>query len=716
MPHSMSIEFGRRHLPMMHQSEAAECGLSSLAMVASYHGFRTDLATLRSRFSISLKGTNLAQLIEYADRLKLHSRPLRLELEELAELKTPCILHWDLNHFVVLRHADQREVVIHDPAIGVRRLSYVDVGKHFTGVALELSPSAEFQPADEQRKLALSSLMGKVQGVWEAFGMVLLMALALEVFALISPLFSQWVVDEALVSNDRGLLNVLVLGFALLMLIQTAISSARGWTVMYFSTHLNLQWMTNVFTHMLRLPVAWFERRHLGDIVSRFGSVGTIQHTLTVNFIAAILDGLMALATFVMMLIYSPLLSVFVLSSVCVYMLMRALAYRPLREASQESMALAAKEQSCFLETMRAIQAIKLFGRELDRRGRWLNLAVDSVNRGVRTQKYMLWFGIANTFVFGLENLLVFWLGAHMVMDGHFTVGMLFAFTSYGSQFGSRMSSLVDKFIEFRMLSLHAERLADIVLAPPEVSLDRIPQRRDLVPKIELIDVSFRYGDGESWIVRNLNLVIEAGESVVLVGSSGCGKTTLIKLILGLLSPQEGEIRFGGVPIAQLGLQTYRERLAVVMQDDQLLAGSLADNISFFDPNVSHARIEHCAQLAAIHDEIIVMPMAYHTLTGDMGTSLSGGQKQRVLLARALYRSPQVLVLDEATSHLDVGREQQVNNSIKTLDMTRIFIAHRPETIAMAKRVVVLGNGKILRDFEQIPGDSETADLYQQSS
>lgn len=375
---SAAIEFGARRLPMIYQAEAAECGLACLAMVASYLGFRTDLAALRARFSISLKGTNLAQIIHYADRLKLNSRPLRLELDDLPQLKVPCILHWDMNHFVVLKRATQRIVEIHDPAVGVCRLSYQDVSKHFTGVALELGPSAEFQPADEQRRVALFSLLGKVQGLWQAFALVLAMALALEVFALLSPLFNQWVVDEALVSNDGGLLNVLVLGFTLLLLMQTAISSARGWTVMYLSTHLNVQWMANVFFHMLRLPLVWFERRHLGDIVSRFGSIHTIQRTLTTNFIGAILDGMMAIVTLVMMMTYSPLLSSVVLVTVFLYTLLRIAAYRPLREASQESLALSAKEQSCFLETMRAIQAIKLFGRELDRRNRWLNLAVDS--------------------------------------------------------------------------------------------------------------------------------------------------------------------------------------------------------------------------------------------------------------------------------------------------------------------------------------------------
>ena len=708
MLHSFHLEFGSRHLPLQLQTEAAECGLAALAMIASYHGFRTDLPVLRGRFALSLKGSNLAQIIHYADGLNLSSRPLRLEVEELRDLKMPCVLHWNLNHFVVLKSAGKKGIVIHDPAIGVCHLSYADAGKHFTGVALELTPTAEFKPANEQRRVALFTLLGKVEGLWRAFGLVFIMALALEAFALLTPMFNQWVVDEALASKDRGLLNILVIGFALLLMTQTAISLARGWTMMYLSTHLNLQWVANVFSHLLRLPVVWFEKRHLGDIVSRFGSVGAIQRTLTTSFIAAMLDGLMAIATLVMMFLYSATLSAVVLSAVFLYALLRTLAYRPLREASQESLVLSAKEQSCFLETIRAVQAIKLFGRELERRARWLNLMVDSINRGVRTQKFMLWFGIANTSVFGLENLLVFWLGAHMVMDGGFTVGMLFAFTSYGGQFSGRMSSLIDKYIEFRMLSLQAERLADIVLEPPEESNSNEVLPDNLTPRIELIDVGFRYADGEPWVIRNLNMTIEPGEALALIGPSGCGKTTLVKLILGLRQPSEGEVRYGGVPIKQLGQRAYRAALAAVMQDDQLLAGSMADNICFFAPQADQARIEECARLAAVHDDIAAMPMGYHTLVGDMGTTLSGGQKQRVLLARALYKSPKVLVLDEATSHLDVERERQVNQAISALAMTRICVAHRPETIAMARRVVRLHHGAIDQDVLQLPSSAHT--------
>ncbi|MEC5162483.1 MULTISPECIES: peptidase domain-containing ABC transporter [unclassified Janthinobacterium] len=701
------LEFGANRLPMQLQTEAAECGLAALAMVTSYHGFRTDLPTLRGRFALSLKGTNLAQIIHYADDLHLSARALRLEVLELGDLKMPCILHWDLNHFVVLKSASRKGIVVHDPAVGVRRLTYADAGKHFTGVALELTPTSGFKPANEQRRVALFSLLGKVDGLLRSFGLVFVMALALEAFALLSPMFNQWVVDEALASHDRGLLNVLVIGFALLLVTQTLISLARGWTMMYLTTQLNLQWVANVFTHLLRLPIVWFEKRHLGDVVSRFSSVEAIQRTLTTSFIAAMLDGLMAVATLTMMILYSTTLSMVVLAAVLLYALLRTLAYRPLREASQESLVLSAKEQSCFLETIRAVQAIKLFGRELDRRGRWLNLMVDSVNRGVRTQKIMLWFGIANTSVFGLENLLVFWLGAHMVMDGDFTVGMLFAFTSYGGQFSGRMSSLIDKFIEYRMLSLHAERLADIVLEPVEGASLSDMMLDNLIPRIELINLGFRYADGEPWIIRNLNLTIEAGEAVALIGPSGCGKTTLVKLILGLRQPTEGEVRYGGVPIKQLGNQAYRTALAAVMQDDQLLAGSMADNISFFDPQANQIRVEECSRLAAVHDDIAAMPMGYHTLTGDMGTTLSGGQKQRVFLARALYKLPKVLVLDEATSHLDVDRERKVNEAISALAITRICVAHRPETIAMARRVVRLNQGAIDQDISQLPSTGQ---------
>lgn len=692
--------FRRRRTPVVLQTEAAECGLACLVMVAYYHGFKTDLATLRGRFSMSLTGANLAHIISFADRLGFNARAVRLDIEDIRDLTAPCILHWDLNHFVVLQRANTEGIFIHDPAVGVRRLAYPEVSKHFTGIALELSPSAEFRPAVEERKVSLAQLVGKVTGLRRSFFMILVMALALEGLALATPLINQWFVDEALVSGDRSLLNILALSLLLLMLTQTALSQARGWAVMFLSTHLNLQWISNVFSHLLRLPVAWFEKRHVGDIVSRFGSVSAIQNTLTTTFIGAVLDGIMALATCAMMLTYSPSLWIVIIGTTLVYALLRAAWYSPLRVANQESLVTSAKEESYFLESVRSIQAIKLYGRELDRRVRWQNLAVESINRGVRTQKLALSFESVNTAIVGIAATMVLWLGGIMVMEGKFTVGMLLTFTAYAGQFGTRMAALVDSFVQYKMLSLHAERLADIVLEPIEEQAP--PDRRidQLIPRIQLVDVSFRYSEHDPWVLRHVNLIIEPGEAVAITGPSGCGKTTLLKLILNLLSPCEGEIRYGGIPIAQLGVGNYRAHLSVVMQNDQLLSGSLADNISFFDDKPDRGRIEMCATLAAVHHDIMATTMGYETLTGDMGSSLSGGQKQRILLARALYKRPKVLVLDEATSHLDVSLERQVNAAVASLDVTRVIVAHRPETIAIAERVIVMAEGRIVQELE----------------
>jgi ATP-binding cassette, subfamily B, bacterial CvaB/MchF/RaxB len=689
------LEFGKRRVPLVLQSEAAECGLACLAMVAGWYGYRTDLTVLRARFPMSLKGSNLAQLIQFANRLNLSSRPVRLELSELRELIVPCALHWDLNHFVVMVRIDKNGIVIHDPAIGIRYLSHEESGKHFTGIALELTPTTGFKSANEMRSISIADLMGEVTGLLPALGLVFGLTLAFEVFALLGPMLNQWIVDEALVSVDRDLLKVLTLGCVLMLVVQTAIGLARGWTVMYFSTHLNLQWVANVFTHLLRLPVAWFEKRHLGDVVSRFGSISKIQHTLTTGFIEAVLDGMFAIATLAVMLFYNVQLTVVALVAVILYAALRVMSFRPLRDANEEGLILAAKEHSFFLETIRGVRAIKLFGRELDRRVHWLNLMVDSVNRSVRTEKFMIWFGIADAVVFGLERLTVLWIGANKVMDNSFTIGMLFAFATYSGQFSERMAALINKFMEFRLLSLHAERLADIVLEEPEQEGSHCISPESLIPRIELIDVSFRYAESEPWIVRNLTLTIDPGESIAFVGPSGCGKTTLIKLILGILRPTAGELRYGGQPIQQLGYAAFRQTLAAVMQDDHLFAGSLAENICFFTSQPEQSRIELCAKMADIHDDIMAMPMGYLTLAGDMGTTLSGGQKQRVLLARALYKSPKIIVLDEATSHLDVLRERKVNEAISSLTITRICAAHRPETIAMARRVIHLKNGKI---------------------
>lgn len=681
------------------QTESSECGLACLAMIANHFGYQVDLTDLRRKFSISLKGATLAQLIRHASSLELSSRPLRLELDEIDQLVLPCILHWNLNHFVVLKQVKKNwqgkiSLVLLDPAVGERRVSLEEASTHFTGVALELTPTAKFETKDERKKIAIRDLTGRIIGLRRAMFQVIILALALEIFAITSPLFNQFVIDEVIVSGDRDLLIVLVAGFALLMVTQTAISLARSWFLMRWSMDIGFQWSGRLFAHLIRLPVSYFEKRHLGDIVSRFGSIGAIQSTLTSLFVESLLDGLMALLALAMMLLYSPKLSALVLCGVLLYACLRWAFYQPFREASQERLVLASKSSSHFMESIRAISPLKLYGREEERRARWQNMQMDVQNRDIKTQKMSIMFKVSNTAIFGVQGLAMFYIGANLVMQNAMTVGMLMAFSSYAGTFSGRIFSLIDLFVSLKMLSMHSERLADIVCEeiesepPLETDLSRLNST------ITLKNLKFRYAEGEPWVLNGINLSIPAGQSIALVGPSGCGKTTLCKIILGLLKPTEGEVLIDNIPIKQIGLSAYRSLVGTVMQDDVLLAGSIMDNISFFDANISQDRVEASAKQAAIHDEICAMPMGYQTLVGDMGSSLSGGQKQRVLLARALYKQPKLLALDEATSHLDIDNERKVNEALGSLNLTRIMVAHRPETIASAQRVVSLQEGR----------------------
>ena len=690
----------RRRVPVYLQAEATECGLCSLAMVADFHGYRTDLASLRLRFSISRKGATLDSLMRIAKFLCLDSRPLRLEMGDLPQLRLPCIVHWDMDHFVVLTKVTGRRVVIHDPAVGMRNMALDEFGKHFTGVALELSPASDFKAASHTLRFTVRDLMGRVTGLRRGLSQIFLLALSLEAIAIALPFFLQWVVDHALVGADRDLLATLALGFGLLVIIQSAIGAVRDWFVVAMSTRLNFQWFGNVFAHLVKLPLDYFEKRHAGSILAHFGSITTIQRTLTSGFIQAVVDGIMVLGTLAMMLLYSRTLAVVAVGAVALYAGLRWTLFLGLRSATAEQIVHAAKQTTYFLETAHGIQSVRLFDKGEQRRAGWMNILADQFNAELRVQRIRISYESARTLLFGVERVLVVWLAAHAVLDNVFSVGMLFAFIAYKDQFSTRMAALIDRIVEFRMLRLHGERVADIVMTESEADAGAGDYAEDdkgapAPAGIELRGVSFRYSPTEPYVFEDVNLTIAKGECVAITGPSGSGKTSLVKVMLGLLMPSQGEVLLGASPVRRLGLTKFRSLIGTVMQEDRLFSGSIVDNISFFDPNPDWAWIRECARLASVSDEIEAMPMAYHTITGDSGIGISGGQKQRILLARALYRRPGILVLDEATSELDVANERCVNDTIKSLGLTRIIVAHRPETIAMADRVVTLRDGRL---------------------
>jgi ATP-binding cassette subfamily B protein RaxB len=680
---------------MVFQTEAAECGLACLAMIAGHHGLNVDMPALRQRFSLSLRGTTLNHIIRFAGALDLTGRPLRVELEDLDCLKTPSILHWKMDHFVVLKKVTRKYVFLHDPAMGPRRVTFAEASRYFTGVALELTPTPSFAPRDERRPLRLRDLIGRVVGLKRALGQIFVLAAALELFSIISPLFLQVTVDKVLAAVDRDLLVTLGIGFMLLIGLQSFLGALRSWTTLYFGTSLKLQWYANLFSHLVRLPVSFFEKRYFGDILSRFDGAEAIQRTLTNNFIETVLDGLISIFVLAVMFFYSRKLALIVIVSVVLYVALRNLAYLPLRRSMEEQIMRMAKQQTHLIETLRGIRTIKVLGREDSRKTRWMNLLADTTNAQVETERLTLLFKAANGLIFGLQSVAVVWFGAVLVLGGQFTVGMLFAFVAYQEQFKARITTLVDRLYDFRMLSLQVQRLADVVLEKPESTYLESTGAKVEDASIDVRNLFFRYSDTEPWLLEDVTFRIAPGECVAIVGPSGAGKSTLLKLMAGLLKPQSGDVIVNGHSVCK-SRAAVLGNVGFVLQDDSLFAGTIADNIAFASDTADMARVEECARLACVDGEINEMHMGYNTLIGDMGSALSGGQQQRLLLARALYQRPSILILDEATSHLDVPTEQRIAAMLVDLRMTRVFAAHRPDTIRIADRVIALSRtGKI---------------------
>lgn len=701
----------RSRMPAVLQTEAAECGLACLAMVLGHFGVRTDLLALRQRHAVSMSGLTLGGLVSVAAQERLAARALRLELDELQQLKTPCILHWDLSHFVVMRSCDRRGAVILDPARGERRVSRRELSSHFTGVALELWPAEGFKPRSERTRVSLPQLLGQVRGAGAMLGRLLVLSLALEVFGLLHPQFMQWITDQVLLSRDRDLLALLGIGFTVITVAEQGVSLLRGWLLATASSSMRLQWRSNVLQHLMDLPVAWFQKRHLGDVMSRFNAIDHIQQVLTTTFVEATLDGVMALLALALMLLYSPALAGVAVLAVVLYGAVLAALFRPMLRAREEEIVRQATQSSHVLESIRGMRALKLFGRQGERLAHWQGLLAAELNAGLRVQALQQVRMLARGLLSGLSSIALLWLGAQQVLDGGLSLGMLLAFLAYRGQFDTRTTELIVKLIDLRLLRLDSERLADIVLTPTEQSGQSVQVPLNGAGRASHLDVpgsgpltlvcrglKFRYSDHEPFVLDGVDLTIPEGQCIAIVGPSGCGKSTLVNLLLGDLSPTDGEILAGGVALDRLGHRAWRACVGAVMQDDTLFAGTIADNISFFDPQPDAARIEHSARLAVILDDILAMPMGLHTLVGDMGTTLSGGQRQRVLLARALYKQPRLLILDEATSHLDVHREVQVNTAVARMNLTRIIVAHRQETVAAAQRVVALEAGRIVFD------------------
>lgn len=689
------LNFGGRRLPVITASEAAECGLACLAMISRYHGHDVDLNGLRQRYALSLAGASLKSLMEIADQLGFSTRALRLELSALPKVRLPAILHWDLNHFVVLKAVGRKTVTIHDPAFGAKTLSTEEFSKHFTGVALELSRAESFEPMTARAPIKLSLLWSKMTGWWGALTQVLVLSVALQIAAFVAPLQMQLVIDEAIASVDRDLLTVIALGFGALVIIQSGVEALRSWALRVFGHLLSFQISGNLVRHLLRLPSDYFEKRHVGDIISRLGSVKPIQDAITQGVVSTVIDGLMACIAAVILFFYSTTLALIVIAAVAINLVLNLALFPRMKQRMEEEILAEAKEQTHLMETVRAATTLKLLGREAVRESGWRNLHAESTNASISVGKLQLSQVFIQSVVTGLQTVLVIYVAARLILDGQgFSVGMLFSFLAYRQTFTDRANALVNQMMQFRFLRLHLDRLADIVTTPSEAS-DAPASLAEIRGHVRLKDVSFRYGATDPLVLEDVDLEIEPGDYIAIHGASGGGKSTLLKLLLGLNQPTEGMIELDGQRSTPERWRAWRSEVGVVAQDDRLLSGTLADNIAGFDPDLDMKLVVASAMAAQVHADIMRTPMQYLTLVGDMGSTLSGGQRQRVLLARALYRQPKILVLDEGTANLDEQNEELIADLIDQMSITRIVVAHRPALLRRAKRVFVVGGRKL---------------------
>jgi len=687
------MNFGfKRKVPHILQTEMSECGLACLAMVCGYYGLNIDMFNFRQKFSVSSHGATLNAIVQSATAVNLKSRSLALDMDEIKQLKLPCILHWDMNHFVVLVKVKRSGYVIHDPAFGKRIISHQDMSKHFTGVALELWPDSKFQKETLKTRVKLMDLAKSVVGLKGALTKIFFLSIVIEAINLLTPVGTQLVTDHVIQAKDLSLLSVICIGLLTAIIFSSFVSMMRGWVSLVIDSLIDIQWKNSFFDHLIRLPLSFFEKRHLGDIQSRFSSLDTIRSTFTNSVIGGVIDGIMTLGLIGMMVAYGGWLCWVVVGFTALYAIMRLATYDFYRRLSEEKIVKDAKAGSHFMETLYGVATIKALGLNHKRSRFWLNLNIDATNTGIRLNRFTMLFSGVNTFITAIDQVAILWLGAVMVVDNAMTLGMFMAFNAYRGQFSGRASNLIDLFLQLRMLSLHNDRISDIVFTEAE---PEAPARQVFPPNkpisFEIKGLSFQYDPLSRPIFSDLSFNITPGDSVAIVGPSGVGKTTLLKVMTGLLAPTQGTVLADGLDINKIGVNNYRESISCVLQEDKLFSGSIADNIVSFDVEPDRELMLACAVYCNIHNEIMQMSMGYETLIGELGSGLSGGQKQRLLIARALYRKPNIIFMDEATSHLDLDNEEVINKSISQLQITRIIVAHRPSTIASANRVITLG-------------------------
>lgn len=679
----------RRRCPLVLQAEQAECGLASLAMIAGYFGHRLQLSSIRRRFAAINDGPTLRSILTMGDALGLIPRPVRLELDDLRRLTLPAILHWRFDHFVVLVRFGRSGVLVHDPAVGRRTVSWRQLDDDFTGVAVEFVRAPDFKSISDRRSSLLTGLTRSFDGLPRFMVLMLVLLFVTHALGLVVPVATQLLIDEIVLGQDQAWLRKVLGGIALVLLTMTVIDALRRWIALYAGTRLAADSTTAVVSHLLHLPAGTVAQRPVGDLLSRLDSLRPIRHALLETAVAGMVQVVIVMTTLTVMFYYSPRLTLLSVVSLLLVVTLHAAMLPVMRALNMESVVATARANNSLIESLRGFSSLRVLGLETQRLAHWqqaFNAATDSGARQAR-------LAIIATFAQGLagsaEQLLFLAIGVSGVISKQLTLGILFAFLSLRGRLSSAVLQLITVSRELYFLRSHIQRVGELVAEPVEAAVSAGAFRQRLQGTIVCRQVAFRYPGGPC-ILRRFDCRIEARESVVLAGPSGAGKTTLLQLLCGSLAPDRGAILFDGVELPLWDLQALRCQFGVVLQNDRLFQGSVADNICCFETAPDIGRLREAACIACIWDDLQRLPMSLHTPIGSCGTGFSGGQTQRILLARALYRQPRVLFLDEATCQLDGQTERTVLDNLKSLELTIVSVAHRESAIARGGRIVEL--------------------------
>lgn len=687
------------------QTESSECGLVCLAFASAKLGAEIDIGALRRKYPVGSRGLTVRQLADIATGIDLLARPVRCELNELKQLKLPAILHWSFNHFVVLVRVEASYLIVHDPAQGLQKISLDEANDQFTGVAIEVSEAPTFQRRREPSPLSIWAWIRLTPALKSGLAQLLMLSVLLQIYVIASPYYMQLAIDQGALKGDKALLTTLAIGFGLFGLFNLVASVLRSLVTQAVAAHVSWDMGLRLFRHMVRLPLGWFQRRKLADTISRFDSVNPIRDLVSGGLIPSLIDGMLAITTLVMLFLYAPPLGLCAAAGATAYVIIRVASVPTALRLSSEVLGAQIAENGARIETIKAIQSIKSMSAENSQETQWSNRYASFVTRTLdhgRFATFVANLGHATELVVATA---IIYLGARSVLAGTMTVGALYAFMAYRTQFSGAVSNVTEQLIQWKLSDIYSYRLADIVLMPREAGIGELVAGTQAISgAITLRGLSFRYSPYEPMIFQNLNMVVKAGEFVAIVGPSGIGKTSLLKVMGGLYLPTEGEVLIGGRSLQSWGVRAIRDSYSFVLQDDELLSGTIAENVAFFDSNLDMERVWECLGAAALRSEVEALPMKTESLVGDMGGSLSGGQKQRLLIARALYKRPQILFMDEATSHLDAANEALINNELRKLNITRIIVAHRAETIRAADRIFDLTTGQFIT-----PGEAPVA-------